>query len=292
MSDDGKSVRHLRLGTDFGVGEQPQAVVPRHVWQAARSLGAWTLVGCTVSPGFEFKGFELAPPDWKPLSGPRTHDCPRRADQQVAHRSVHRIAPGVTSAHGERRVHSSSRAYPLFRGYDARRHVRSSDQPGQSSSGTHGLHHVVRRGVDRRVRRAAAPLPRARDRARLRDLPLRLLCRGGRRGAGPCHHRADAAQRSPARLRGGAACGRDRQCRRLHAAHLVPARPAGARAQRHHDRHQQPAAAGGDAAAAPRRLQSRDLSRRQRRGPAARCLPRHHAGDPARGAGCGFQEGR
>jgi len=66
MSDDGKSVRHLRLGTDFGIGEQPQAVVPRHVWQAARSLGAWTLVGCTVSPGFEFKGFELAPPGWEP----------------------------------------------------------------------------------------------------------------------------------------------------------------------------------------------------------------------------------
>ena len=68
MSDDGKSVRHLRLGTDFGVGERPQAVVPRHVWQAARSLGAWTLVGCTVAPGFEFKGFELAPKDWSPLA--------------------------------------------------------------------------------------------------------------------------------------------------------------------------------------------------------------------------------
>jgi predicted cupin superfamily sugar epimerase len=68
MSDDGRSVRHLRLGTDFGVGEQPQAVVLRQVWQAARSLGAWSLVGCTVSPGFEFEGFELAPPDWAPGS--------------------------------------------------------------------------------------------------------------------------------------------------------------------------------------------------------------------------------
>jgi uncharacterized protein len=66
MSDDGHAVRHLRLGTDFAIGEQPQAVVPRHVWQAARSLGAWTLVGCTVSPAFEFSGFELAPPDWSP----------------------------------------------------------------------------------------------------------------------------------------------------------------------------------------------------------------------------------
>jgi predicted cupin superfamily sugar epimerase len=66
MSDDGRSVRHLRLGSDFGIGEQPQAVVPRHVWQAARSLGAWTLVGCTVAPAFEFSGFELAPPGWTP----------------------------------------------------------------------------------------------------------------------------------------------------------------------------------------------------------------------------------
>ena len=66
MSDDGKSVQHRRLGNDLGLGEQPQAVVPRHVWQAARSLGAWTLVGCTVSPAFEFKNFELAPPGWRP----------------------------------------------------------------------------------------------------------------------------------------------------------------------------------------------------------------------------------
>ena len=66
LSEDGKSVRHLRLGKDFGLGEQPQAVVPRRVWQAARSLGAWTLVGCTVSPAFEFANFELAPPGWRP----------------------------------------------------------------------------------------------------------------------------------------------------------------------------------------------------------------------------------
>jgi predicted cupin superfamily sugar epimerase len=66
LSEDGRHVRHIRLGKDFGVGEQPQAAVPRHVWQAARSLGAWTLVGCTVSPAFAYSGFELAPPDWRP----------------------------------------------------------------------------------------------------------------------------------------------------------------------------------------------------------------------------------
>lgn len=50
------------LGSDFVQGQQPQAVVPPHHWQAARSLGEWTLVGCTVSPGFRFEGFELAAP--------------------------------------------------------------------------------------------------------------------------------------------------------------------------------------------------------------------------------------
>src|SRR5204862_489802 len=52
LSDDGHAVRHLRVGTDFDLGELPQAVVPRGVWQAARSLGSWTLVGCTVAPAF------------------------------------------------------------------------------------------------------------------------------------------------------------------------------------------------------------------------------------------------
>ena len=67
LSDDGHKVRHLRLGSDFGLAESPQAVVPRRVWQAARSLGQWTLVGCTVAPAFDFKGFELAPPSWRPF---------------------------------------------------------------------------------------------------------------------------------------------------------------------------------------------------------------------------------
>jgi len=66
LSDDGHKQRHLRVGTDFELGELPQAVVPRGVWQAARSLGSWTLVGCTVAPAFEFRGFELAPPRWEP----------------------------------------------------------------------------------------------------------------------------------------------------------------------------------------------------------------------------------
>jgi uncharacterized protein len=41
--------------------------VPAHAWQAAQSLGEWTLLGCIVAPGFDFKGFELAPKGWAPL---------------------------------------------------------------------------------------------------------------------------------------------------------------------------------------------------------------------------------
>lgn len=52
---------HL-LGPDLAAGETPQVVVPPHYWQSAKSIGDWTLVGCTVSPGFQFEGFELAAP--------------------------------------------------------------------------------------------------------------------------------------------------------------------------------------------------------------------------------------
>jgi uncharacterized protein len=59
-------VATVRLGADLAAGERPQAAVPAGAWQAAESLGAWTLVGCTVAPGFDFRGFELAPKDWTP----------------------------------------------------------------------------------------------------------------------------------------------------------------------------------------------------------------------------------
>ncbi len=55
-----------RLGTDLVADERPQRIVPAGVWQRARSRGAWTLAGCTVSPAFEFAGFELAPPGFAP----------------------------------------------------------------------------------------------------------------------------------------------------------------------------------------------------------------------------------
>lgn len=60
-----------RLGTDFAAGEAPQIVVPAGHWQQARSLGAWTLVGCTVAPGFDFAGFEMATAGFAPGADPR-----------------------------------------------------------------------------------------------------------------------------------------------------------------------------------------------------------------------------
>lgn len=62
---EGGTRSHL-LGPDLAAGARPQAVVPANAWQQARPLGDWTLAGCTVAPGFEFSGFELAPEGWRP----------------------------------------------------------------------------------------------------------------------------------------------------------------------------------------------------------------------------------
>ena len=67
-SADGKASERLVLGTDLAKGERPQLIIPANWWQSAESLGEFTLVGCTVSPGFEFSSFEMAAPDWKPAS--------------------------------------------------------------------------------------------------------------------------------------------------------------------------------------------------------------------------------
>jgi uncharacterized protein len=65
---DGDGRRSIRLGADISAGEVPQAIVPAQAWQAAESSGDWTLVGCTVAPGFDFATFELAPKGWTPPS--------------------------------------------------------------------------------------------------------------------------------------------------------------------------------------------------------------------------------
>src|SRR5215472_806239 len=66
LSVDGRQRETLVLGPDLAAGAEPQRVVPAGAWQSARSLGRWTLTGCTVAPGFEFAGFELAPEGWEP----------------------------------------------------------------------------------------------------------------------------------------------------------------------------------------------------------------------------------
>jgi predicted cupin superfamily sugar epimerase len=63
----GPVTRHV-LGPDLAAGQRPQAVVPANWWQAAESFGDWTLVGCTVAPGFDFSAFELAAPGWEPAA--------------------------------------------------------------------------------------------------------------------------------------------------------------------------------------------------------------------------------
>ena len=60
-TDSGPARAHT-LGPDLAAGARPQILVPPGRWQAAQSTGDWTLAGCTVSPGFDFAGFELAAP--------------------------------------------------------------------------------------------------------------------------------------------------------------------------------------------------------------------------------------
>jgi len=66
VADESGTRHEYRLGPDIIAGEHPQGLVPARAWQSARSLGAWTLMGCTVAPGFDFAGFELAPQGWEP----------------------------------------------------------------------------------------------------------------------------------------------------------------------------------------------------------------------------------
>ncbi|MFM9942932.1 MAG: cupin domain-containing protein [Hyphomicrobiaceae bacterium] len=62
-----KPVRRT-LGANLVAGEAPQIVVAPYHWQRARSLGPWTLVGCTVAPAFTFDGFVMAAPSFEPGS--------------------------------------------------------------------------------------------------------------------------------------------------------------------------------------------------------------------------------
>lgn len=62
VADTSDAVRCERLGPP-GDGQLPQRAVAAHAWQAARSTGAYTLVGCSVAPEFQFEGFCLLADD-------------------------------------------------------------------------------------------------------------------------------------------------------------------------------------------------------------------------------------
>ncbi len=66
---DGKAVTTELLGADILNCQRPQLIVPANSWQKSVPVGGWVLVGCTVSPGFEFEGFELAAEGWTPEGG-------------------------------------------------------------------------------------------------------------------------------------------------------------------------------------------------------------------------------
>jgi predicted cupin superfamily sugar epimerase len=66
LSADGQGMEEHLLGPDLSATQEPLRIVPRGWWQAARPLQGWVLVGCTVSPAFDFSGFEMAAPGWSP----------------------------------------------------------------------------------------------------------------------------------------------------------------------------------------------------------------------------------
>ena len=71
LSPDGVSEQVVRLGSDLAAGAHPQFLVPAGAWFMTRPIDGWALCGCTVCPGFEFSGFEIAPPGWAPGAATR-----------------------------------------------------------------------------------------------------------------------------------------------------------------------------------------------------------------------------
>ena len=66
LSPNGHDAVAHHLGPDVLTNQKPAVIVPADWWQTAESLGRWTLVSCVVAPAFDFAGFEMAPPDWRP----------------------------------------------------------------------------------------------------------------------------------------------------------------------------------------------------------------------------------
>jgi len=62
------AIEAVALGGDVIGGYAPQWRVPANRWQSTEARLGWALVSCVVVPGFDFAGFELAPPGWTPES--------------------------------------------------------------------------------------------------------------------------------------------------------------------------------------------------------------------------------
>ena len=65
-SNDGGFQKKIILGPNKNGDQFFQMVIPKGVWQSAKSLGEWSLVSCVVSPAFSFDGFEIAEKGWEP----------------------------------------------------------------------------------------------------------------------------------------------------------------------------------------------------------------------------------
>ena len=63
---DERSTKEITLGPDLNNNENLQAVIPKSIWQKAKSNGVWSLVSCVVAPAFSFDGFEMAKKGWEP----------------------------------------------------------------------------------------------------------------------------------------------------------------------------------------------------------------------------------
>ena len=63
---DERSTEEITLGPDLNNNEKLQAVIPKSIWQKAKSNGVWSLVSCVVAPAFSFDGFEMAKKGWEP----------------------------------------------------------------------------------------------------------------------------------------------------------------------------------------------------------------------------------
>ncbi len=63
---DERSTKEITLGPDLNNNEKLQAVIPKSIWQKAKSNGVWSLVSCVVAPAFSFDGFEMAKKGWEP----------------------------------------------------------------------------------------------------------------------------------------------------------------------------------------------------------------------------------